>query len=97
MNLLEEEFVLAATVSAIPWPKGRTLYFQCWTEGNTIFVSDNPLDAEVTRNIEHIKSLLSRIKSHYSELRFLSEQTQKEIDAPTLKVAKLIISHEFVE
>lgn len=75
----------------------RGLYFQYWTEGNVVFLTEDALNAETYKSIISAKDCRSRINSYHNNIQFLSEETEKEIGAPTLKVAKVIVSHKFVE
>lgn len=69
-------------------------YYLCWSEGNSIFLTEDILEAENTGTIEDAKRLLSMINS---STRFLSDETDKELNKlPTLKIALMKVSYELV-
>jgi len=70
------------------------LYVQCWTEGNTIFLTDKFDKIESYKTLKEANSMLDSIISE--RCRFLNDKNESDINDPVLEVVILdiLVSHK---
>lgn len=75
--------------------KTHNLYVQCWTEGETIFLTSNMDHIEFYKSLEDANSMVERIQ-HYAE-RFLHDsRSEEELHNVVLESGTLEIQTVFV-
>ncbi len=63
------------------------LFVMCWTEGDTIFLTDNAEKAATHKNEADAKSYLTRVQNHAQ--RFLCDRDESEIPKPAWPVLRV--------
>jgi hypothetical protein len=71
----------------------NNLYVMCWTEGNTVFLTDDLFMVERYEDVLAAISMFQRIKS--ANCRFLRESDDSEVSDVSLNAGVLEISTKF--
>jgi len=69
------------------------LYFQCWTERDTMFLTDDLENIENYSSLKEARSVVDTINNHVG--RFLNDKDEKEICDVKLQAGKIIVTYSF--